>query len=210
MKANANWTLGAALALALVSLTACNRDEADAVPTANETPPSTAEQPAPVAPAEAPAPAEPAPAAAMGEGEALGMLQAINEHEIAAAEQAKSKNVTGKVLDYANMMHAEHSKNMADTKALDGQNGVTIGSNAEVDAQRSKSQAELATLGALEGDAYAKAYIDAMVKGHTEALAALDGKLIPAAKAEPVKAHLTTTREHVAKHLEAAKALQTP
>ena len=52
-----------------------------------------------------------------------------------------------------------------------------------------------------------KAYIDAMVKGHTEALAVLDNKLIPKATTQAVKDHLAATREHVAHHLERAESL---
>jgi putative membrane protein len=47
-----------------------------------------------------------------------------------------------------------------------------------------------------------------MVKGHEEALALLDDKLIPAASSENARAHLTETRASVAEHLQRAKALQ--
>ena len=74
--------------------------------------------------------------------------------------------------------------------------------------RKHKGEQELEALGRTEGDAYARAYIDAMVKGHTEALDALDNRIIPAATRPEVKAHLDTTRGHVAQHLERAKALQ--
>lgn len=217
MNASTPLSLGAALAMALVSLTACNRTaETDATPSsaestaATETPATPGTDPA-AAPATDPATGATPPAgAASPDGDALGVLAAINEHEVAAAMQAKSKGVKGKVLEYANMMETEHNKNLAETRGLDGKDGVMMNSaSPDVTAQRSKGEAELAALGALEGDAYEKAYIDAMVKGHTDALAALDGKLIPAATVPAVKDHLTKTRGAVQHHLDAAKALQT-
>lgn len=133
----------------------------------------------------------------------LGVLNAINEHEIAAGNQAIEKGVTAEVADYARMMIKEHSENRDKTATFgpDMQNGDAM-------SQQQKGAAELAKLGKLSGDAYARAYVDAMIKGHTEALAALDGKLIPKATTQAVKDHLTVTREHVANHLERAKTLQ--
>ena len=145
------------------------------------------------------------PAGNLSEAErgALGVLNAINEHEVAAGQQALSKNVPDNVAKFAQMMVDEHSKNRDQTNRF-GPNA----DDAKAAAQRDKGKAELDTLGKQSGDAYAKAYVDAMVKGHTEALAALDNDLIPAAVDPAVKTHLTDTRAAVAKHLESAKQLQ--
>lgn len=142
-------------------------------------------------------------ASAPAEKSALGVLNAINEHEIAAGRQALDKGVSGPVAQYAQMMIDQHSENRTKTSAMGPD-----ASAADATAQRRKGEAELKALDAKQADAYSKAYVDAMVKGHTEALAALDGKLIPAATTAGVKAHLTMTRQHVAQHLEQAKALQ--
>lgn len=141
--------------------------------------------------------------ASEGEAAALGVLNAINEHEIAAGEQALAKGVTGDVADYARMMIDQHSENRTRTSALGADAQA-----ADAQAQRRKGEQELATLDQQEGEAYRKAYVDAMVKGHSEALTALDQQLIPAAGREEVRAHLSTTREAVARHLEQAHALQ--
>jgi len=149
--------------------------------------------------------AEPEPAVpvttpdASGDATALGLLGAVNKHEIAAAQQARSKGVAGEVLAYAGLMEKDHGKNQAKTEAL-GQ----LAEDAEVAAQKEKGNAELAQLGTLEGDAYKAAYVDAMIKGHTEVLAQIDTRLLTLATRPEVDAHLTATREHVAHHLEQA------
>lgn len=141
-------------------------------------------------------------AAQTGDPLALGLLGAVDEHEIAAAKQAQDKGVTGDVLDYAKMMEKEHGDNLAKTRSLG-----TLSDAPDVQAMKDKGAKELQTLDAASGEAYEKAYIDAMVKGHQDALDAIDGKMMPAASTDAVKQHLTETRTHVAAHLDKAKAI---
>lgn len=193
----------ALLAIAIAGLTACgnnDRNDADMDPAVTDTTADTAAQ---TGTGMDPALGDNNNTANPDEAAALGVLNAINEHEIATSEQALAKGVTGPVADYARMMIDQHGQNRTQTSAL--------GPDADAQdaqAQRQKAEQERSTLDQLEGEAYSKAYVDAMVKGHTEALAALDQKLIPAAEREEVRRHLTTTREHVAQHLEQARALQ--
>lgn len=196
------------LAIALAGLTACGPDR-DAGNDPGDPNLSTAD-PAAQPPGATMDPAAPGTVgdpgtadASQGEAAALGVLNAINEHEIAAGEQALAKGVTGEVADYARLMIDQHSENRTRTSALGADAQA-----ADAQAQRRKGEQELATLDQQEGEAYRKAYVEAMVKGHSDALAALDQQLIPAAGREEVRAHLSTTREHVARHLEQAQALQ--
>ncbi|RRN55767.1 DUF4142 domain-containing protein [Pseudoxanthomonas sp. SGNA-20] len=193
----------ALLALAIAGLAACgdrNRDgEMDpGVPDTSAADPAAQPPGATVDPAmgddQATSPAE---------ASALGVLNAINEHEIAAGEQALAKGVTGATADYARLMIDQHTQNRTQTSALGPDE-----QSQDAQAQRQKGEQERDTLDDLDGEAYRKAYVDAMVKGHTEALEALDQKLIPAAEREEVRQHLSLTRDHVAQHLEQARALQ--
>ena len=199
------------LALALAGLTACG-DRNDANDMNDPAAPATSSaDPAAQPPG---ATMDPATSGTLGndgmnadanpdESAALGVLNAINEHEIAAGEQALAKGVTGDVAEYARMMIDQHTENRTRTSALNPDEQAQ-----DAQAQRQKGEQERSTLDNLEGEAYRTAYVDAMVKGHTEALAALDQKLIPAAQREEVRQHLSTTREHVAQHLERARELQ--
>ncbi|UJB19587.1 MULTISPECIES: DUF4142 domain-containing protein [Lysobacter] len=158
--------------------------------------------------------AQPVPTAAMadkpavtdqsanGDSAALGMLAAINEHEIATAAQAIGKKVSGKVLEYARMMKKDHSENLTKTRALGA-----LSNGADVQQLKAKGAAELKTLSSVTAGTYPKAYMAAMVKGHEDALEMIDTRLLPAASSAPVKQHLIQTRAHVARHLEAAQAI---
>lgn len=196
----------------LGALAGCGKPDAPSNETASQpepaaTPPSADSAAAPPladtsTSADAGVPASDSAVATSEEKGALGVLNAINEHEIAVGTQAIEKGVSGEIADYARLMIKEHTENR-DKTATFGPDSR----NKDAVVQKDKGSAELASLDKLSGDAYSKAYIDAMVKGHTEALAVLDNKLMPKATTQAVKDHLAATREHVAHHLERAESL---
>lgn len=208
-------TLAASLALPLL-LASCDRrdveDDTRATPaedTASReagTPPADREVSPPMAttPTTPDASATPPAAGTTSQADALALLVTLNEHEIAAADQALGKNVTGKVREFADMMKIDHSRNLADTTKL----GAAASTAPAVTALKKKGDADLQTLGTNSGAAYEKAYMDAMVRGHTDALALIDNTLLPAATADNVRAHFTATRAAVARHLDQAKTIQ--
>jgi putative membrane protein len=142
------------------------------------------------------------------DAQALATLVAVDQHEVATAKQALGKGVSGGVRDFATKMQAEHGQNLDDTRRVARENKLPLASSAEVRALEAKGRSEEQSLAKLSGDAYSKAYVDAMVKGHAEVLDKLDKSLIPGAADPEVVAHLKATRGHVAEHLEAAKKLQ--
>lgn len=191
--------VGSLLALAISG--GCDRREA---PENQPTPePNASASPAPSV-SEPPAAAEtPTTNNATDDSLALGLLAALNEHEIAAAQQAEGKKVSAPVLAYAQMMEKQHGDNLAKTKTLG-----SLASTPEVQAMKEKGKSDLDALGQKTGKDYETAYVDAMVAGHTEALGLIDGRLLSLASAGPVKDHLIATRGHVVMHLEEAKKLQ--
>ncbi|ALN57827.1 hypothetical protein GLE_2478 [Lysobacter enzymogenes] len=133
---------------------------------------------------------------------ALGLLAALDENEIAAAQQAQQKRVSGPYLEFARMMQTQHGENLRRTRQL----GV-LSASAEVEALKSKGRAELAELGRHQGRDYESAYAKAMVAGHQDALDLVDRRLSELARSAAVKRHLAETRQHVAMHLALAKGL---
>lgn len=205
----------AALVTASALLSGCRNEHDETPATTDATPPATA--PATDATAAGtvasdtrttPDAATPAPAA-VTPGAALALVAAVDEHEVAAAEQARGKKVTGAVREYADMLHREHGANLEAGKALStGAGAIQPEQNADVTAMREKGKSELATLDQKSGKDYETAYVEAMVKGHTEALSMLEDRLIPAAQDERLRTFLNNTRDHVAMHLERGKELQ--
>lgn len=156
-------------------------------------------------------PGEARPAAAgdrMTDGEILATVNAIDLNEVLAASEAEKKQLSPDVLAYAKMLHMAHGKHMEETMMLGQKANAPLADTAMVDALKVKGAGELAALVPIDGEQFATAYLAAMVKGHTEALETIDGKLMKAANSDAVKQHLTATRAAVAEHLEKAKTLQ--
>jgi len=200
--------LSMAIAMTLFAVTGCKRndDEKAAAEVARtEAPTTPATPPADTTPTatEAPVPAPSTAAAALTQAQAVTLVGAVDKHEIQAAEQARGKKVRRDVLDFANLLHTEHSKNLEAGQKL----GATE-TSPELTAMEEKGRAGLAELDTKTGNDYEKAYVDAMVKGHEEALSMIDTKLLPTATDDNVRNFLTNSREHVAMHLEKGKALQ--
>lgn len=216
MMTKPNWTELLVLVLATTAMSAgCHREPdapaATAPPASASTTPSTDATGAGTVASDTRTTAD-APAAtptAVTPGAALALVASIDEHEIAAAEQARRKNLQGPVLEFANLLHREHSANLKAGQALSsGAGAIQPERTADVEAMRTKGASELAALDQKSGKEYEAAYVDAMVKGHTEALALLDERLIPAAQDERLRNFLTNTRDHVAMHLQRGKDLQ--
>lgn len=183
--------------LMLAAISACDR-HADV--------PASAAATAPVAAA---APAVAASPAEQAQVEALAFIVAIDEQEIAAAEQARGKKIDARIRAYADLLHEEHSANLDQTHALADAARLTLKDDADVAALRTRGQADLERMAALDDDEYAQAYLAAMADGHAEAIALIDERLLPAATRPELRQHLAATRSHVEQHGQSAKQLQT-
>jgi len=142
------------------------------------------------------------------EAEVLAFVIAVDMNEILAAAEAQKKKIGQPVMDYAKMLHQEHGDNAVKTMKLGQTINIKPSDTKAVDALKVKGAGELATLVPQDGKDFEASYLDAMIKGHIEALDMMDNKLMSAAKNDALKKHLTDTRSHVAMHLEQAKKLK--
>lgn len=142
------------------------------------------------------------------DSEVLATILAVDLNEVLAAAEAKKKRISQPVLDYAKMLHVAHGANMVKGMMVGERISVVPIDTTSVDRLKQKGAGELASLVALEGNSFERAYIDMMIKGHGEVLSMIDSKLSKVAQADALKSHLTESRQHVAAHLEQAKALQ--
>ncbi len=143
------------------------------------------------------------------DAEVLGLIVAINENEIVAAMEAGQKKISPQVADYAKMLHEQHGMNLGETLMLGQKVNVTPMETAAVDKLRVKGAGELAALTRLDGAEFEGAFVEAMIKGHTEVLDMIDTSLLKRADNEKIKQHLTATRVRIARHLAEAQKIQT-
>lgn len=145
--------------------------------------------------------------AMMNDAEILASVIAIDLNQVLAAMEASKKKISQPVIAFAKMLHEEHGMHMANTMKLGQQISVTPVITASVENVQKKGAGELAKLVQLDGNAFERAYLAAMAKGHAETLAMLDMQM-PKAGNAALKAHLTATRAAVAGHHAKTKALQ--
>ena len=139
--------------------------------------------------------------------EAVALVAMVDQHEIKLAQQAKSKGVTGPALEYANMMETHHTQHLGQTKALQGQAGKAPDDASGVRSLMAMDQQTQARLGALQGDAFARAYIAHMVESHQMGIAMVDAAM-PKVDDTALRSFMTTTRQAMQMHLDRAREIQ--
>lgn len=149
-------------------------------------------------------------AQAINDKQIAEVLEEANDAEIDAAKLAKKETKNKEVRDFANHMIAEHEKNLKETKKIVKKNDIDPEDSDMSKAVEADAKNKRKMLKEVKGTAvFDKTYLDQQVSMHTQLLNDLDQKFIPAAQKPEFKVHLQSTREHVNKHLEMAKELQT-
>lgn len=140
------------------------------------------------------------------DGEALGWLMVVNQQEIDMGKAAKARKLDPAVIEFADFMVVEHTKNQSQTQALAKKLHITTSKNDDTKKLEEKGQEKLKDLSKEDDKKFEKEYVDNLVNGHKDALDGLQDKADKVSK--DLKTHFTQTKDHVAHHLEKAKELQ--
>jgi putative membrane protein len=132
----------------------------------------------------------------------------LNKNEIAAARDAQQRASSPAVKNYAASMIRAHSKSLQEARSLSQKLGVRPEEGNAAILLHNRGQHELAALNGLQGRAFDKAYIDAVVRDHQTALNLIDQKLLPQAHNPALRRHLEITRAHVLRQLQQARVVQ--
>jgi len=181
------------LAMACVLwLAACSGPGGEASRTASAE--SSAARPAPIAGSGLSPPVQ-------GDAQVLGVLQVMDENEIALARQASQRNLGGASAEFALAMQQRHEQMLASTRALSPQ------PSEQANALRARGEATVASL-KLEDDlnAYRNAFLASAAADYADALRIIDAELLPVVHAEPVRVHVQETRRLFAQGYEQAQA----
>lgn len=141
------------------------------------------------------------------DGEALGWLIAVDKSEIAAGNEAKHRKMDDKVVEYAELMVDEHSKNLDQTMDLIKKTEINpVKTKATMEMEK-KGKSKQNRMNTMNDKKFQAEYVTVMIKDHGDALDTLD-KYLSNVQNSDVKEHLTETRKHIAEHLEKAKELK--
>ncbi len=127
--------------------------------------------------------------------------------DIAAGKQALEKSKNPDVVEFANEMVRDHAAVNDQALALVKKLGVTPEDNPTSQALTKAGDEKLKELGALEGDAFDKAYLTNEVAYHQTVNGALKDTLIPAAQNAELKSLLETGLTLFTEHQQHAEHL---
>ncbi len=142
------------------------------------------------------------------DGKILEVLTVLNNNEIDVAKLAIKKTKNANVKEYAEFLLKEHKDNLKDGKKLSKEIKEKPLNSEQAKTLKQKGKAEVKSLAKLKGEDFDKAFIQAMVQDHQEAISLLDNDLLKNVTNASLKDFLNTTHGHLATHLDKAKALQ--
>lgn len=138
----------------------------------------------------------------------VGVVLVLDRGEVATAEIAVEKASDPDVRDLAVAVKEHHASALRELDALRAR--ARLGS-AESDVTaylRSNAEGTLRELREESGEAFDRAYVDAVIEAHRNALAAIDGRLAPNARNRKLQALLVEMRARVADHLARAERVR--
>ena len=132
----------------------------------------------------------------------------IDQGEIDAAKLAATNAKDPKVKKFAAMMIKHHTEDQKKGEAMAKKDKMTPADSPISTDLKNQNETTATMLKGLKGAEFDKAYMDAMVKGHTAAADLFQTKLIPGAKNADLKAALTAFKPTVDMHLKDAQEIQ--
>jgi putative membrane protein len=138
---------------------------------------------------------------------AIAVLIVLNKNEINAGKEALKKSKNSTVREFAKHMEKQHTANLNDTLKVMRKIHASDKPTTESKDLKEKGKKELTELSSLKGAEFDKAYINAMVKGHEDALQ-LAESLASKVNNKALKEHLEATATTIKHHLEMAKEAQ--
>ncbi|MEZ4409328.1 MAG: DUF4142 domain-containing protein [Polyangiales bacterium] len=147
--------------------------------------------------------------AARSDGEVVAVLATIDHGEIEQGRLAQSNATDADARAFGARMVAMHTESTARMSALARQQGITPDETDESRRLAAAATSVLQTLQGMHGADFDRAYIDAQVTQHTEALQKIDQVLLPRAQNPALRVAIRDdVRPMVAAHLDRAREIQ--
>jgi putative membrane protein len=145
---------------------------------------------------------------ALNDAEIIGVVIAVNEAKIDAANLAQSVSSQPDVKMFGQRLIDEHTKASSLFNDWAKKNNITPQSSSTSDSLKADEEQYLAKLKELGGILFDLDYMGHEVESHQQALDLWDSKLIPDATDEGLKSLLGQMRPRLSGHLEQAKLIK--
>jgi len=147
-------------------------------------------------------------AQAINDAQIASIVVTANQVDIEAGKLAQSQSTNPEVKKFAQQMVTDHTGVNKQAVALATKLKVTPEDNDTSRSLKAGGDKNVASLKAMKGAAFDKAYIDHEVAYHQQVIDALDKTLIPGAQNAELKALLVKVRPAFVAHLEHAQHIQ--
>lgn len=144
------------------------------------------------------------------DGEALAVLMAINDHQIATADLARQRGVSSAVDEFARDIESAQRANQKSSRRVGQRAGINPFDSDDVIIVRQRSSTEQQALAGVPSPDFELAFLDAMAQINRDAITAIDTALLPASRNPSVQDHLREARERFAGNLNRAASLALP
>ncbi len=156
--------------------------------------------------------APPAPTAApsppLSQPEAWTLAEALNAGEVKEAQAALTKAHSPAVKDFAQHMLQAHRDADKTERDVAARLRIAHTRSPALDAMEAEQRDSAQKLQSASAKDFDRVYMDAQVKGHEDALATIDGKILPSLTDPQLRANVEALRAIVAEHLDEAKRVQ--
>lgn len=146
-------------------------------------------------------------AAALTDEAVLHAARTASIGEVEQAEVALLRADDPLVVDFAELMVAEHSSAIALAQSLADSEDLTPEQNPISRMLQADSARIILELEAANDEEFDRVYMESQVTAHEEVLILLDDTLIPQADNAALETYLMSTRTHVSEHLESAESI---
>jgi putative membrane protein len=150
----------------------------------------------------------PAGAQGINDAQIASIVVTANQVDIDAGKLAQAQSTNPEVKKFAQQMVTDHSGVNKQAVALATKLKVTPEDNDTSRALKAGGEKNVASLKAMKGAAFDKAYIDHEVAYHQQVLDAIDKTLVPGVQNAELKALLVKVRPAFVAHLEHAQHIQ--
>lgn len=141
------------------------------------------------------------------DGQTIEWIMIVDKNEMAAGKEAMQKSKDPNVKKYARELITDHTKNLSQTVSVSHNIHEKAVESDESKALKQHGKDLMAKLKKLKDKEFDKAYVDAMVSGHSDVLTAIDGKMGQVSNPK-LQDHVKMTKDMVQRHLDDGKTVQ--
>lgn len=139
--------------------------------------------------------------ALLTDAQIAAIMALVHNTEIDQARLALAKSKDPQVLSFASLMLTEHNQAKQQESTL----GMSTAASPTQQMLAARGQETTASLQDKSGKEFDRAYLQAQVDQHQQALDSIDRQLLPAAKNPQLRAHLQQIRPGIEQHLRTAR-----